>query len=271
MISTKEISVPSYPDTISTQIGDVEQGMLDYENDRIPSSQRDKKYTEHDFVNEENEETFAFDQPTENLTHDVYNMFFLSKIGSASFFYAAYVFLLKLTVFSLLSIDALRVGFAESIETSVKVAQFLMLPVAIAIQDDLTNTYYIVINVQYTKDIQRENPHARKWKFHCANVCRAVDGHFSLFVNFVILLTSTSVLSLMLNFAALQFLQTIDNIALELAAKGYLSKGMEIVAGSVKGTELSKKQVKGLMQYLDSIVFVSLLIALAVGWGVLHF
>jgi hypothetical protein len=40
-----------------------------------------------------------------------------------------------------------------------------------------------------------------------------VDGQFSLFVNFVILLSATQVLSLFLNFAALQFIQTIDIIA----------------------------------------------------------
>jgi hypothetical protein len=47
-----------------------------------------------------------------------------------------------------------------------------------------------------------------------------VDGLYSLIINFVLLLITDEVLSIFLNFAALGFLQSIDDVAFHLAAHG---------------------------------------------------
>mmetsp|Transcript_24872 Transcript_24872/g.57136 ORF Transcript_24872/g.57136 Transcript_24872/m.57136 type:complete len:278 (-) Transcript_24872:262-1095(-) len=205
-----------------------------------------------------------------DINDDVYNMFFLSQLGGQAFWYGIYIFILKLTLYVFLARDALDLPIPENPSTQVLVTQFFMLPVAVAMQDDLIATYYLVANIKYHERVQTNSPHASNIKFHVANLCRGIDGMFSLLVNFVILIKATEVLSLFLNFAALQFLQTIDNIALRLCADGYLTERLEFVANQVMTTQLPNKNNEWLRS-LDSVLFVSTLTALLIGWGVVNF
>ncbi|KAL7580061.1 hypothetical protein ACA910_005046 [Epithemia clementina (nom. ined.)] len=204
------------------------------------------------------------------INDDVYNMFFLSKAFGQAFWYAIYIFILKLTLYTFLGLDALDIPQPDDTSTQVLVTQFFMLPVAVAMQDDLIATFFLVANIKYSPLIKMQNPHATKWKFHVASICRGLDGMYSLFVNFIILLTATEVLSLFLNFAALQFLQNIDNIALRLCADGYLSERLEEVANNVMSTKLPNKHNK-VYRSMDSILFISTYTALLIAWALVSF
>jgi len=137
--------------------------------------------------------------------------------------------------------DAIEIELEQATEKKVLAAQFLMLPVAVAMQEDLISTYYMIANVKYDHQILTQHPYATKIKFKASILMRGIDGFLSLLVNFIILVKSTEVLSLFLNFAALQFLTHIDDIALKLAADGYLTDRLEDVARDVMDTKLPKK------------------------------
>jgi hypothetical protein len=73
-----------------------------------------------------------------------------------------------------------------------------------------------------------------------------------------------------LNFAALQFSQNIDNIALELAASGFLTEQLETVALTVKDTKLPKKNNK-FYNALDTFLFLSTVAVMLIAWMVIIF
>lgn len=201
-----------------------------------------------------------------SINDDVYNMFFLSKFLGQAFFYAVYVFLLKMALFTFLMIDAIDAPFPDDVDTKVVIAQFLMLPVAVSLQSDLIATYFLIANIKYDPLLKPENPNANVIKFYVANICRGIDGLYSLAVNFVILLKAETVLSLFLNFAALQFLQHIDDLALEMAAKGYLSSRLEEVALRVQNAKLPRRHHK-ILNLMDTVLFLSTFFALIVAWA----
>lgn len=207
-----------------------------------------------------------------SIHDDVYNLFFLSNIGGHAFFYSLYVFALKMALYTFLAIDVMAQDRPHETDKLVLAAQFLMLPVAVAMQDDLTATYYLIANVKYCESVKTPvTRSASAWKFHVATLCRAIDGIYSLLVNFLVLVTADHVLSLFLNFAALQFLQTIDNIALELAADGYLTDRLEVVAQHVKSAQLPKRSDDNWMRALDTVLFLSTVVILFVMWVILAF
>ena len=108
----------------------------------------------------------------------------------------------------------------------VRVTQFFLLPIAIAMQEDLILVYTRIANIRYDKSLYDiTNGHATEWKFGLAFLLRFMDGMYSLIVNFVLLLVTDEVLSLFLNFAALSFLQSIDDVAFGLAADGIWTGG----------------------------------------------
>lgn len=205
-----------------------------------------------------------------DIPDDVYSMFFLSRYGGPAFWYAGYVVALKMALYSFLMIDAIEQPLPDSVEKKVLAAQFLMLPIAVAIQEDLTAFFFTIANVQYSSDIQKVFPDASCFKFYCANFFRGLDGFFSLLVNVVILLKADTVLGLFLNFAALQFLQTIDNIALHLCLDGYLFDRLEQIAYQVTQVKLPRK-TSSVFNTFDSLLFMLSFVGIVVAWVLIHF
>jgi len=193
-----------------------------------------------------------------DLSDDVYNMFFLSNTNGPAFFYAVYIYLLKLSLYTVIAIHLYQEGLPEETDNLVKVTQFLLLPVAVAIQEDLISCFFVIANMEYSPAVLAKNPGASQWKFTVSNLCRGFDGLYCLGINFIVLLQASDVLSLFLNFAALQFLQTIDNVALHLAADGYLAERLEVVADNVATTKLPRKDNR-FFNALDSVLFLSTL------------
>jgi hypothetical protein len=201
-----------------------------------------------------------------SIPNDVYNMFFLANVGGQGFYYAAYIMVLKMTLYTLLALDAIGEPLPDEVETRILAAQFLMLPVAVAMQEDLISTYFLIANIKFCPSILKDNPGASYMKFNAANLCRGIDGVYSLVVNFIILMKAESVLSLFLNFAALQFLQRVDNSALDLAADGYLTNALEEAASCVVAAKLPRKNTKWLL-VMDSFLFVATTVILIGAWA----
>lgn len=205
-----------------------------------------------------------------SIHDDVYNLLLMGKLFSHAFYYFVYVFALKLTLYSFLAREVFLANTDRDSrhEPQMLAAQFLMLPIAVAMQDDLTATFYLIGNVKYCKSIEEEFPDAKRWKYEVATICRALDGLYSLIVNFVVLVSASDILSLFLNFAALQFLQTIDNIALDLAADGYLTEQLEGAAISVQQASLPKRSETNWLRSLDTVFYCGTVGALIVCWAV---
>uniref|UniRef100_A0A7S1V3Y6 Uncharacterized protein n=1 Tax=Grammatophora oceanica TaxID=210454 RepID=A0A7S1V3Y6_9STRA len=209
------------------------------------------------------------DEEVFDLYDDIYSMIFLSPIYSSAMLFSLLSFILKICLYLFLAIELGRNGKA-SFQTGPKdalvvAAQFFMLPVAVAIQEDLIGSYALVANIRYDKTIRQKAPHATKTKWIFASICRFVDGLMSLGINFCLLLQATDVLTLFLNFAALQFLQTIDNVAFGLAKDGYLTDAIENVAELAATLTLPKK-VDSFKNTLDTLLFLITFLFLLIGW-----
>lgn len=170
-----------------------------------------------------------------------------------------------MALYTFLMIDAVDQPIPDDLQRKVLLAQFLMLPIAVAIQEDLTAFFFTIANMEYSTQIQAVFPGASVQKYYAANFFRGLDGFYSLLVNFVILLKAETVLSLFLNFAALQFLQTIDNIALHLCIDGYLFERLEHIAHQVTRVKLPRKK-NSIFNVLDSVFFIICYIGILIAW-----
>eukprot|EP00571_Detonula_confervacea_P001777 CAMPEP_0172315280 /NCGR_PEP_ID=MMETSP1058-20130122/24739_1 /TAXON_ID=83371 /ORGANISM="Detonula confervacea, Strain CCMP 353" /LENGTH=518 /DNA_ID=CAMNT_0013029335 /DNA_START=85 /DNA_END=1638 /DNA_ORIENTATION=+ len=208
------------------------------------------------------------DDDMAEIEDDVYSMFFLADSCSMSWWFAILVFILKLGLILIIAVDLYTTGtFPESADVPmlVKTTQFLLLPVNVAVQEELITTFFIYANLKWSKHILELHPGARKGKFHAANLMRFVDGLAFLFINTTLLLQATQVLGAFLNFAALQFLSSIDNVALHLARDGYLTESLEMVAGDVLLMKLPKNH-DGRLQVLDSLLLAVVYVVTLIAW-----
>ena len=213
------------------------------------------------------------DEDMEEIEDDVYSMFFLADVCSQAYWFAILVFFLKLGLIVIIAIDLYTVGFfpaSDTVPGLVKTTQFLLLPVNVSVQEELITTFFIYANLKWSKEILELSPGASKAKFHAANFMRFIDGLAFLFINTTLLLQASQVLSAFLNFAALQFLSSIDNVALHLARDGYLTESLETVAGDVLLMKLPKNHNEK-MQVMDSLLLATTYILTLVAWVIFTF
>jgi hypothetical protein len=227
---------------------------------------------EEEETNEEEEPPNEVEVKYVDIPHDAYNMLFLAPWGSQAFYFAIYTFVLKIGLFTFIAIDALETIHEtkddEGPSRTVLALQCLMLPVAVAMQQDLIATYMLLANVQYSSRIRRQHSAATPTKYYVAIALRGLDGVYSLFINFLLLLLAKSARTLFLNFAALQFLQTIDNLAVHLARDGFFTAALEEVAKDVEQAHLPSR-TRGSLLHLDSVLFVATFENLLVAWFML--
>ena len=121
----------------------------------------------------------------------MYSLIFFSPVCSWAFLFASYMILLKMTLFSFLALDLYEQsgGEFDEKEPLIRATQFFLLPVAIAMQEDLIHVYTRIANIRYDKAILETSPSATEFKFALSFLLRFADGLYSLIINFVLLPT----------------------------------------------------------------------------------
>mmetsp|Transcript_37239 Transcript_37239/g.78013 ORF Transcript_37239/g.78013 Transcript_37239/m.78013 type:complete len:373 (+) Transcript_37239:206-1324(+) len=212
------------------------------------------------------------------LHEDICNMFFLSKNWSVPFWYSLLTVLWKLTLFSIMIYWIYRPGGWRDCQIEehkehgtiplVKATQFLLIPVAIGITEELLISMDILSKVRWKK--LDDYPQATRAKFFIANTLRGIDGLIWLFIIGSLMFYAVDILGMFLNFAALQFLQSVDNTAFDMAKGGYLMKSLENVATKVSTVTLPSQRTTW-REYVDTVILFSLLILLIIMWAVVNF
>lgn len=218
-----------------------------------------------------------------NIELDVYNMLFISDLWSQPFFYSIAVLITKMGLYIILIIDLLihpesyPFDFKEpgvDVKLIVKLAQFFLIPVAIVIQEELMISFFVFGNLQYSPGILQRHPGAYKWKWYSAHLARALDGVMFLFINTFLMLKAVNMLAIFLNFAALMFLQAIDNVALKVCQDGYWTRSLQECAEDVVELKFAFKQkfTFGCLKGRTTILWVAATYAIMVGfWVKVHF
>merc|ERR1712238_67049 len=129
-------------------------------------------------------------------------------------------------VYSLLYTD-INFNIEESGAKTAMAAKFFLIPVALSMQTDLMNSFFLLANLSYSPEVLKVSTSATKPKLFLSFLLRFLDGLFSLAVNFKLMMIQDEGLSIFTNFAALYFLQDIDDIFYGLVELGFFGDGME--------------------------------------------
>lgn len=210
------------------------------------------------------------------LAEDVYAYLIVAPVHSAPFLFSLAVIAIKIFVYSILTTDISLKDFdyaAESKHLTMTV-KFFLIPVAVAMQEDLMDSYFFFANAMYCPTMTSISMHATKEKLIFSYFLRTFDGLFSLWVNYAVMLTTDSILAVFLNFAALGFLQSIDDVFYDLAQKGFFGDSLEVMSEVCKTITLARRtslenQCLGFIRisHVDSILLVGTLIVAVILYG----
>lgn len=203
------------------------------------------------------------------LEENIYSLLIVSEYMSWPFIFCLGAYLIKMALLGVLLSD-INIKKDYWVETpKLTAVKTILIPLAIAMQEDLMQSFYFFANVKYCPDILRFSQVATKERFYIAYTLRTIDGILSLFSNyFIMLLTTERILHVFLNFAALQFLYDIDDVFYELATLGFFGDTLEELSRQVKNITLRRRfgtddtKILGFIRvsFLDTLLFIISLI-----------
>eukprot|EP00978_Attheya_sp_CCMP212_P038522 scaffold191813_cov45-Attheya_sp.AAC.1 len=162
---------------------------------------------------------------------DSFSLMFVCNIKSLGFAYSVLFFALQVAILVLISINILKnapggnlLDVPVGTSLDVVTAQALALFVSLITQSDFLATFDL-INVKYDDGVLSLFEGATRTKWIFSNICRFFVGVLSIAISFILIVQSTTVIDLFLNFAAVQFVSELDNVAFQLAYKGYMVIG----------------------------------------------
>lgn len=157
---------------------------------------------------------------------DVYAFITTAPVCSAAFLLACCVISVKYIVYGTL-ISGISFEDVDSMAKKNTMIKFFLIPIAVSMQADLMAVYEKIANYRYDKKVLTISAHATKLKFNLSYALRFMDGVLSLTVNFLTMLSTKGILNIFLNFAALHFLQDIDDVIYNLVEKGFFGDTVE--------------------------------------------
>jgi hypothetical protein len=158
----------------------------------------------------------------------------LSSLFSLPFLIAIIVFSFQTAIFSLVSVDVIDLSNSSNpfniptnVESTVRATQVLAIIIAIVTQDDVKKVI-LILRDGYDADVFQGTfgPNATKFKWVLSLVLRAAEGQLGLFVTFTLIMQSKTVLDLLLNFSAMEFVSLLDDVAFLMLREGYFGIGM---------------------------------------------
>jgi hypothetical protein len=126
-----------------------------------------------------------------------------------------------------LSISKNPFDLPPNVEHKVRATQVLAIIIAIVTQDDVKKVI-LILRDGYDVDVFQSTfgPNATKFKWVLSLVLRASEGLIGLFVTFMLIMQSKTVLELLLNFSAMEFVSLLDDVAFSMLREGYCGISM---------------------------------------------
>ena len=220
------------------------------------------------------------DYTKRSLPEDTFSFLIYASLRSPSFYLAAFVFTLQIGILVFLTVDILKtstnpknpMNFPSNVEFPVRIAEVLAIMIAIITQEDIRKAVSMLRD-GYDQNLHKTFKEATFPKWVLSIVLRASEGLFTLFVTFLLIMRSNSVLDLLLNFLAVGFVTTLDNVVFALISEGFLGKALkkEALKLSITSYYVSHSSVDSRAACIVTVAyFVVLFTSFYAGWGIIY-
>ena len=181
------------------------------------------------------------------LNPDSFSFLISARPFSIPFVTGLLAFALKNAIFYLVVINLFdfqspfnRLGIPVTVSSAVLISQVLAFGISVFAQNDLVTGLVLLYHgySQEVKEVYGQRDDATggggqfgQWLF--AVFCLLADGLFGLAVTFMLIITSSTVLDVLLNFAAVEFVSGLDEAVFSLCAMGFLGYANKLEAALV--------------------------------------
>lgn len=171
------------------------------------------------------------------LTQNTYSLIYVAPYSSSAFFFGIFFALFQFGMAYLAFSDLIEwedpsnpLRVPEHVDWEVEAAGFLALTLAVPLFKDVMDS-----TRKLGEGWHPVNPEdgTTAFKFYLAYMMQFVVGCLFQVVIFLLVIQSTAVIDMFLNFAALSFVTEVDDVAFQLAKDGYLTLNMAEVCSQL--------------------------------------
>ena len=177
-----------------------------------------------------------------SLTENTYSIMYVANPKRRAFYVGILIFLIQnalplLTLFNLIDTNNedgnfLKVPVDE--DATVHAAGYITLILSVPYFPDLLDSIEKFQQGYHPEIVLTQCPYATRSKWVFAYLSQFCSGLLFQVVIFVLVVQSTDVIGMLLNFAALAFITEIDDLAFSLIDRGYFSDAMKLCCDDVK-------------------------------------
>ncbi|CAB9522004.1 expressed unknown protein [Seminavis robusta] len=203
------------------------------------------------------------DMLEQHLSEDTFGFLLATPVSSAPFYMGIGVLLFQVAIYVLMVMNLLDVdqasenlfGVPANVNWPVWIAQIIAIIIAVITQDDI-RTGLDMLREGYGAEMQVAFPHSNRWKFVLSVFARMLGGSLGLITNFLLIVTSSTVIDLLLNFTALAFVGQLDEAAFFLSKQGFAGETCLDHATKIRWVLVRFKQTGG--EYLCGTIIVQM-------------
>jgi hypothetical protein len=151
-----------------------------------------------------------------------------------------------------------------NVEFPVRVTQILAILITVATQQDM----HISMNLLYggfNTDLQRAFPTATRAKWLFAIILRFLGGCLGLGITFFLIVSAETVIDVLLNFTAMEFVSQLDEVAFYLAEQGFVGSSNQSVALQCAETTYDSRSTSRVLR--RSLLLFFMLVVVLIAWG----
>ena len=206
------------------------------------------------------------------LEEDIFSLALVHKSCSEPFFFSLAIFAIEIWLMALCLIDLLDsgnkknpFGVPASVSVSVYMAQAFSICISVMSQRNFITSLQDLFG-DFPTVILQTAPCASRSKWTCSNLARILDGVLAIIVSFILIVQSSDVLELFMNFAALAFIQEISSIAFLLVNHGYIFESLQKDTEDVKKVMVPKCVRTRSVFRTEMLITLSMVVVLGI-WG----
>ena len=206
------------------------------------------------------------------LPRDTFSIMLISRLLSISFAWSCLVVFLQLCIYTLVAVNQIDVGASNplgiptNVDFAVRLTQAIAITIAVATQEDILTAFNLIYDGYNDRAFQEVFPDASLVTWSIALISRFSVGTLGLIVTFFLIISEETVIELLLNFTAMEFVSHLDEVGFLLAAGGYAGKWNRAQADKVVEDKyfISRKTLK----WFRISLLLTVLLVLMTGWGV---
>ncbi|CAB9506787.1 multiple EGF-like-domains 6 [Seminavis robusta] len=177
-----------------------------------------------------------------------YTILYLCSVNDQAFWYGIFIYVLQLSVILLTLVDIIDfettsnpLGLPPMVDLTVTIAQAITLFLAVAYQSDMIESV-LKLHDGYYLELREQHPGATYGKWLFSATAQFISGALLLATIYVLTMQVDSVLSIMLNFAALHFMQDVDDLGFFIAKSGFVTCQIQEQAEAVVDMKVPKRE-----------------------------